>query len=55
VNVLQTIDYIGDVLFWLDIGLNFVTPYFEDGFLITDDKLIVCVPTQPLPFLPSAV
>jgi hypothetical protein len=36
----QAVDYIGDVFFWLDLGLNFVTPYFDDGFLITDDKRI---------------
>ena len=35
------VDYVGDLMFAVDIALNFVTPFNEEGFFVTDAKLIV--------------
>lgn len=34
-------DYVGDLIFWLDIILLFFTPFNEEGFFVTDPKVIV--------------
>ena len=38
--ILLTIDYIGDTFFWIDIVLRFFTPYYNNGFLIRDNKRV---------------
>ncbi|KNC53825.1 cyclic nucleotide-binding protein [Thecamonas trahens ATCC 50062] len=37
---MYTLDYIGDLLFWIDIALRFRTPFVYDGVLVTSSKAI---------------